>query len=97
MTDAERVRRRRAGPAAASHLPPFGRPPLTAVPLSFLAQARVGATGGVEVKYEQQLLEKLFDLHGKTAYVTGAAQGEPEASWGRAAAALLCDRSLAQR
>ena len=48
-----------------------------------MSQARVGATGGVEVKYEQQLLEKLFDLHGKRAYVTGAAQGETGASWGR--------------
>ncbi|PRW44575.1 2-deoxy-D-gluconate 3-dehydrogenase [Chlorella sorokiniana] len=38
-------------------------------------RARVGATGGAEMKYEQQLLDKLFDLHGKKAYVTGAAQG----------------------
>ena len=40
-----------------------------------LLQARAGATGGIEAKYEQQLLSKLFDLSGKTAYVTGAAQG----------------------
>lgn len=41
-----------------------------------LLQARAGGTGGIEAKYEQQLLYKLFDLSGKTAYVTGAAQGE---------------------
>ncbi|KAI7837634.1 hypothetical protein COHA_008558 [Chlorella ohadii] len=38
-------------------------------------RARAGGTGGIEAKYEQQLLNKLFDLSGKTAYVTGAAQG----------------------
>ena len=53
-----------------------GWPPiLPSVPRCRLLQARAGATGGMEAKYEQQLLNKLFDLSGKTAYVTGAAQG----------------------
>ena len=48
-----------------------------------LLQALAGGTGGIEAKYEQQLLNKLFDLSGKTAYVTGAAQGEQRRAIGR--------------
>lgn len=55
-----------------------------------LAQARVGGTAGIEAKYEQELLTKLFDLSGKTAYVTGAAQGEGRRAVGLPLLAVPC-------
>lgn len=39
-------------------------------------RSREGGTGGAEQQYaERRLLERMFDLTGKTAFVTGAARG----------------------